>query len=116
EVFTPKAPIIYAYHGYPEDIKQLIFNHPSSGRFSIRGYSEKGTTTTPFDMLVQNNCSRFQMAVDAIEKVIENKPELNEKGTEVINKYKQLLEKHKKFTVEHGNDIPEVADFVFKFR
>lgn len=116
EVFTNSAPIIYSYHGYPEDIKQLIFNHPSSRRFFIRGYSEKGTTTTPFDMLVQNNCSRFQMAIDAIEKAITNKPELKEKGTEVINKYKQLLDKHRAYTKEQGEDIPEVTNFVFKFR
>ena len=115
KVFTTHAPIIYAYHGYPEDIKQLIFNHPSSGRFTIRGYGEKGTTTTPFDMLVRNNCSRFQLAIIAVEKVIVNKPELKEKGEMVINKYKQLLDKHNSYIKEHGNDIPEVANFVFKF-
>jgi len=116
EVFTSNAPIIYAYHGYPEDIKQLIFNHPSSRRFFIRGYSEKGTTTTPFDMLVLNNCSRFQMAIDAIEKVLVKKPELEDKGTTVINKYKELLAKHKTFIKQSGEDIPEVTNFVFKFR
>lgn len=116
EVFTLNAPIIYSYHGYPEDIKQLIFNHPSSSRFDIQGYTERGTTTTPFDMLVRNNCSRFQLAISAIEKVIVNKPELKQKGNAVIQKYKQLLEKHKTYTIENGNDIPEVTNFVFKFR
>jgi len=116
KIFGAGTPIIYAYHGYPEDIKQLIFQHPESNRFHIHGYKEKGTTTTPFDMLVVNNCSRYQFAIEAIELAIKRNSSLALKGEEVIKKYKDLLEKHKSYIKKHGEDIPEVSNFVFNFK
>ena len=114
-VFTGNVPIIYLYHGYPEDIKQLIFNHPDSDRFSVHGYKEKGTTTTPFDMLVQNDASRYQLAIEAIEKFAEKNPTHQEKSQLIIKKYQDILEKHHLYIKEHGEDIPEVNEFKFKF-
>jgi len=114
-VFSTDVPIIYTYHGYPEDIKQLIFNHPDSHRFIIHGYQEKGTITSPFDMLVLNNISRYQLGIEAIEKVLEARPELKEKAQPVIEKYSNLLAKHYEHIRKHGSDIPEVTDFTFKF-
>lgn len=116
KIFGSETPIIYAYHGYPEDIKQLIFQHPESNRFHIHGYQEKGTTTTPFDMLVVNNCSRYQLAIEAIELTIKKKSSLKPKGQEAITKYKKLLELHQTYIKEHGEDIPEVSNFVFNFK
>lgn len=114
-VFSTHVPIIYVYHGYPEDIKQLIFNHPESKRFTIHGYQERGTITTPFDMLVFNNISRYQLCIEAIEKVLISKPHLKSKGETVIQKYQNLLSKHYEYIREHGQDIPEVTNFVFKY-
>lgn len=116
KIFGSETPIIYAYHGYPEDVKQLIFQHPESNRFHIHGYQEKGTTTTPFDMLVVNNCSRYQLAIEAIELTIKKKSSLKPKGQEAITKYKKLLELHQTYIKEHGEDIPEVSNFVFNFK
>ncbi len=114
-VFDREVPIIYSYHGYPEDIKQLIFNHPESHRFTIHGYIERGTITTPFDMMVFNNTSRFQLGIEAIEKVVAKSPELKNKGESVIEKYNTLLAKHYEYIRVHGKDIPEVTEFKLKF-
>ena len=65
--FTADKPIIFNFHGYPDVIKKLVWNHPSSQRFSIHGYMEEGTTTTPFDMHVRNRTSRFHLVMDAIQ-------------------------------------------------
>ena len=35
----------------------------------MRGYQEEGTTTTPFDMAMLNGIDRFQLAIDAIDRV-----------------------------------------------
>ena len=35
----------------------------------MRGYKEEGTTTTPFDMAMLNGIDRFQLAIDAIDRV-----------------------------------------------
>jgi xylulose-5-phosphate/fructose-6-phosphate phosphoketolase len=114
-VFSGDVPIIYLYHGYPEDIKQLIFGHSDAKRFTIHGYKEKGTTTTPFDMLVQNDASRYQMGIEAIEKFMQKNPTHKEKSEAVIKKYQELLDKHHQYIKEHGVDIPEVTEFKFKF-
>jgi len=113
KVFTPDKEIIYAYHGYPEDIKQLIYNHPASSRFHIRGYVEKGTTTTPFDMLVQNQCSRYNLAIDAVNFAQMNNPIYKKSGKDHLNYFKALLTKHEIFIAEHGFDMPEVTEFSF---
>lgn len=116
KLFGAAVPIIYGYHGYAEDIKQLIFRHAESERFIIHGYQEKGTTTTPFDMLVLNNCSRYQLAIEAIERAHNLTPEKEAKGKKVIDKYKAVLKKHKQYIVNNGEDMPEVNNFVFNFR
>lgn len=110
-IFTADKEIIYAYHGYPEDIKQLVYNHPESHRFHIRGYIEKGTTTTPFDMLVQNECSRYNLAIDAVNFTEIGNPMLKKKGRDHLNYFKALLSKHEIFITEHGYDMPEVTEF-----
>jgi xylulose-5-phosphate/fructose-6-phosphate phosphoketolase len=111
KIFTADKPIIYTYHGYPEDIKQLIFNHPAAPRFQINGYVEKGTTTTPFDMLVQNNCSRYNLAIDAINLCEINDPLHRKTGRDHLNYFKALLFKHEIYIKQHGYDMPEVTDF-----
>jgi xylulose-5-phosphate/fructose-6-phosphate phosphoketolase len=111
DIFTADKPIIYNYHGYPEDIKQLIFNHPASRRFYINGYIEKGTTTTPFDMLVQNNCSRYNLAIDAINLIEANNSILRKQAKKHLMYFRSLLNKHEIYINQHGYDMPEVTEF-----
>lgn len=114
-VFGVTQPIIYSYHGYPEDIKQLIFNHPHVERFRIHGYQEKGTTTTPFDMLVVNNVSRYQLAIEALEIISKQTPELSKNALLVLSELNAILEKHKRQILETGEDIEEVQNFKFQY-
>ena len=37
-------------------------------RFHVRGYNEEGTTTTPFDMVVLNEMSRYHLAMEALRR------------------------------------------------
>ena len=39
--------------------------------FHVRGYIEEGTTTTPFDMVVQNKISRLHLCLDVLRYVPE---------------------------------------------
>jgi xylulose-5-phosphate/fructose-6-phosphate phosphoketolase len=110
-IFTADKEILYNYHGFPEDIKQLIFNHPAASRFHINGYIEKGTTTTPFDMMVQNHCSRYDLAIDAINFAVIQNPSLKKKASGYLNYFKALLSKHEIFIQEHGFDMPEITEF-----
>jgi xylulose-5-phosphate/fructose-6-phosphate phosphoketolase len=49
-LFTKDRPIHFNYHGYPIELRGLLFGRPGIGRASIEGYSEEGTTTSPFDV------------------------------------------------------------------
>src|SRR5205085_6463755 len=66
EHFTEDKPVVFAFHGYQRAIHQLIHGRPNPVRFHVRGFNEQGTTTTPFDMVVLNNMSRFHLAIDAM--------------------------------------------------
>lgn len=116
ELFTQDKDIIYSYHGYPEDIKSLVFNHNASTRFKIHGYIEKGTTTTPFDMQVQNRASRYQLMIDAIESAAKVNPLIQAKKMAFENEIHSMLTKHQDYIKEHGEDMPEVTDFKFNFQ
>ena len=57
-------------HRYPAQLMSLLFNRPHAvgrARFSISGYSEEGSTTTPWMMLKVNKCGRFDVAGKALE-------------------------------------------------
>lgn len=69
-LFPPATPIVVNYHGYPAQLRSLLFNRPHSvgrSRFDISGYSEQGTTTTPFSMMRVNGCGRFDITARALE-------------------------------------------------
>ena len=108
--FTSNKPIIWAYHGYPEDIKSLLFANPASTRIKLYGYAEKGTTTTPFDMLVLNKMSRYQLALDAAAQYRETHPDFEHKFQEILKIVQDLLAKHEAYIAEHGKDLAEVSD------
>ena len=67
ELFTNDRPVVFAFHGYQYAMHQLIHRRPHPARFHVRGFNEQGTTTTPFDMVVLNEMSRFHLAILALE-------------------------------------------------
>jgi xylulose-5-phosphate/fructose-6-phosphate phosphoketolase len=63
-IFTLDKPIIFAFHGYPWLIHRLTYRRTNHANLHVRGYKEEGTTTTPFDMVVQNDMDRFHLVQD----------------------------------------------------
>jgi xylulose-5-phosphate/fructose-6-phosphate phosphoketolase len=61
---TRDKPIICNYHGYPDDIKKLLFDYHISSPIIINGYEEHGSTTSPFDMKARNGLSRYHLLRD----------------------------------------------------
>ena len=66
-LFTTDRPIHINYHGYPDEVKRLIFGRPNLHRISIEANSEEGSTTTPLDMMLRNRVSRYHIAEAAIK-------------------------------------------------
>ena len=69
DLYTDDKPVLFNFHGYPSAVHQLIHRRPAQERFSVRGYAEEGTTTTPFELLAMNGVDRFQLAIDALLRV-----------------------------------------------
>lgn len=106
-LFTEDRPVIFAFHGYPALIHRLIYKRANPQRFHVRGFREEGATTTPFDMAVINNLDRYQLLLDVFERV----PRLQPRLEQARARYWAMMEKHKLYLIEHGEDMPEVAQW-----
>merc|ERR1711920_1041568 len=73
ELFGTDVPVIFFFHGSPSTVRGLIYRRRSSSnrRFTVKGFIEQGSTTTPFDMTVLNESSRFDLVIRLIERLAE---------------------------------------------
>ena len=67
-LFTRDTDVVFAFHGYPRAIHELLHGRLNPGRFHVRGFNEQGTTTTPFDMVVLNRMSRYHLVIEALRR------------------------------------------------
>jgi xylulose-5-phosphate/fructose-6-phosphate phosphoketolase len=107
ELFTTDKPVIFAFHGYPAVIHKLTYRRHNHDNIHVRGFRDEGTTTTPFDMVVLNNLDRYQLALDAIQRI----PRLTDQVEAATARYWTSMERHKLYISEHGDDMPEVRDW-----
>ncbi|GEK86566.1 phosphoketolase family protein [Microbacterium aerolatum] len=111
-LFTTDRPVVFAYHGYPALIHRLAYKRNGHENLHVHGYRERGTTTTPFDMLMLNDIDRYRLAVDAIDRV----PGLATQAADVRAELVTAREQARRHTREHGVDIPVIADWRFAAR
>ena len=107
ELFTDTAPVIFAFHGYVRIIHDLVHGRPAPARFHVRGYMEEGTTTTPFDMVVLNQMSRYHLAMEAVKRV----PIIHQCAEMFIDYCEGMLKHHHQYICAHLDDMPEVKDW-----
>jgi xylulose-5-phosphate/fructose-6-phosphate phosphoketolase len=107
ELFTDTVDVIFAFHGYPGAIHQVVHGRPDADRFRVRGFIEEGTTTTPFDMTVRNKASRYHLVMDAIN----NTKRLPRGASDLKAWCESQLRRHESYVVEHLEDMPEVRDW-----
>lgn len=108
--FTADKPVIFNFHGYPQTLKQFLFDYEKNENFSIHGYIENGSTTTPFDMQVRNETSRYHLAIDAFAKMAERGFLETSKAESLIKKYKQKLDEHREYIKINGVDPEEIEN------
>jgi len=106
-LFTEDRPVIFAFHGYPRVVHELLHHRPNPSRFHVHGYNEEGRTTTPFDMLVLNQMSRFDLAIAALKRVAR----LRSHAAEAVDKFQERLAAHRIYIDAHGNDMPEILQW-----
>ncbi len=107
ELFTDNIDVVFAFHGYPGAIHQLVHGRPDADRFHVRGFKEEGTTTTPFDMVVRNGADRYSLVIDALNNSKRAVP-----GASELKKWCEgMLNIHRKYIVKHLEDMPQVRDW-----
>ena len=108
-LFPVGVPVIFAFHGYPSLIHQLIYDRPQDDDFHVHGYTEEGTITTAFDMRVQNHLDRFHLVMDALRYL------KNLKGKDDVFSYCNLkLTEHDEYIREYGKDMDEIENWSFE--
>ena len=108
-IFTKDRPVIFAYHGYPWLIHRLTYRRAGHDNLHVRGYKEEGTTTTPFDMVMLNDIDRYHLVIDVLDRV----PGLGERYAGFRQRMQDARVFARAYTREHGEDIPEVADWTW---
>ncbi|MCW2560358.1 MAG: phosphoketolase [Mycobacterium sp.] len=108
-MFTTDSPVIFAFHGYPWLIHRLTYRRRNHAGLHVRGYKERGTTTTPFDMVMLNDLDRYHLVIDVIDRV----PALGQRAAGFRQEMADARLKARAWTREHGVDIPEVRNWTW---
>lgn len=111
--FTADKPVLFNFHGYPSTLRHMLFAYSCNDRFSVHGYIENGSTTTPFDMQVRNETSRFHLAIEAFA-VLSKRGVLDQAlAKKLINTYQGKLSAHTEYIRANGVDTEEIEQWQF---
>ena len=108
-LFTKDKPIIFAFHGYPSLIHQLVYKRTNKN-LHVHGYHEEGTITTPFDMRVQNKIDRYNLVLSALKYLTI----LGNRSSGLMEWCKKKLIEHKEYIKEYGVDMPEIQEWNYE--
>ncbi|MEI7741931.1 MAG: phosphoketolase family protein [bacterium] len=109
--FTKNSPVIFNYHGYPEELMPLLFEKQGSRRFRVHGYIENGSTTTTFDMHIRNQTSRYHLAKEIFELAAEEKVISAEKAKKLCAALEVKINAVAGHAKKYGVDTPEIHDW-----
>ncbi len=111
--YTKDKPVIFNFHGYPQTLKQMLFDYPGNvNRIKINGYIENGSTTTPFDMQIRNKTSRYDLIIQTLE-LVSDEAVIPERKQALISKYQKKLQDHRAFIIKNGIDPDEIETWTW---
>ncbi|KAF4967904.1 hypothetical protein FZEAL_10463 [Fusarium zealandicum] len=105
DMFTDDKAVCFNYHGYAAELQGLLWGRPDLHRMSVEGYKEEGSTTTPFDMMLVNCVSRFDVAKRALKGAAEYNDQVKAKLDETLKKIDDRVEEVRKYIHEEGADL-----------
>ncbi len=108
DLFTADKPVVFAFHGYQRAIHEIIHGRPGVERFHVRGFREQGRTTTPFEMVVLNEMSRFHLAAEAARRATR----LTD-ASSVVQQCETKITEAQAYSTEHLTDMPEIRDWTW---
>lgn len=119
-LFTKDKPVHFNYHGYSNEIKGLLFGRPNLDRISISCYKEEGSTTTPFDMMLRNEVSRYHVMQQAIRGGARSNSKVALDMTDLLGDVRHQITKVQEYIMASGRDpegtfdIPKFEGTVFE--
>lgn len=117
DYFTADKPVRINFHGYPQTMKQILFDYGcDAARFVVYGYEESGSTTTAFDMMVRNRVDRFHLAMEAFSIAEDQGVITAQVAAELHTKYKTRLAEHKTYIIEVGDDPVDITNWTWQSR
>lgn len=117
EYFTKDKPIIINFHGYPQTMKQVLFDYGcTSERVHVHGYEEVGSTTTAFDMMVRNKVDRYHLALEAFSVAKAAGLIDEDKHSRLVSSIQEKLATHREYIIENGDDPLEITNWVWHSR
>jgi xylulose-5-phosphate/fructose-6-phosphate phosphoketolase len=115
--FTPDKPVVINFHGYPQTVKQILFDYNvSADRFTVHGYEESGSTTTVFDMMVRNRVDRYHLVMDALKAAAAQGIITEADCTAKTALFEEKIATHRAFVIEHGDDPEEITNWSWQSR
>jgi xylulose-5-phosphate/fructose-6-phosphate phosphoketolase len=109
DLFTADKPVIFAFHGYQRAVHEIIHGRVNAERFHVRGFNEQGTTTTPFDMVILNNMSRYHLAAEALKRSSRIRPQ----ASGLLSELQSQISKNIAYSREHLEDMPEIRTWIW---
>ena len=106
-MFTADKPVVFAFHGYQRAIHEVVHGRANAHRFHVRGFNEQGTTTTPFNMVVLNEMSRYHLAMEAIKRSVR----FGSVAPTYVGQLEELIRHSTAYAYQHFADPPEIADW-----
>ena len=82
---------------------------PLKPRFHVRGFNEQGTTTTPFDMVVLNEMSRYHLAAAALRWA--NRADLPTSA--LIAQCRSAIESATAYAYARFEDPPDIQNWIW---
>jgi xylulose-5-phosphate/fructose-6-phosphate phosphoketolase len=114
ELFTANKQVVFAFHGYRRAIHEIVHGHIDVDRFHVRGFSEQGTTTTPFDMVVLNGMSRYHLAAEALRRTAQSPgSRVRNRTPTLISELEASISRATAYSREHLQDPPEIRKWVW---
>ena len=109
DLFTAEAPVVFAFHGYQRALHAIVHGRTHAERFHVRGFNEQGTTTTPFDMVVLNQISRYHLAMMAVRQV----RRLHERAPSLVEQCQSAIDAAVEYGRTHFEDPPDIQNWVW---
>ena len=110
-LFTEDKPIIFNFHGYPWLIRKLAYRRTNQDRIHVRGYKEEGNINTPLELAILNQIDRFNLVIDAIDRV----PQLGSRAAYVKERMKNEIISNLQYAHEQGIDKPEIVNWKWPY-